>query len=79
MTLDYFNIRTTIKPLMVVLAIVMLVVSTPFIGKLYEWNMAMKLPSSMKDIETFMRKAEDADASLTNAVFSDANIYGFYC
>lgn len=57
-------------------AIVLMLAATPFIGQLYEWNMGLKLPAGLKEIEDWMHTAEEKANQITEAFVSVKSLNG---
>jgi uncharacterized protein len=58
----------------VLAAIAIMFLALPFIGNLFEWNQAMKLPAGLAGIESWMLEAEEKANELTKAFLKSTTI-----
>ena len=56
------------------LVFLIMLVSTPFLGKLAEWNAGLHLPNALQWLESWMRKLEDQGAVTTKAILKGVTI-----
>ena len=64
--------------LLMMLAIIIFIVSSPMISLLTQWNKQMMLPGFMSSVEDWMRNTEDAAAQSTGILLGDRTTFGFF-
>jgi hypothetical protein len=73
----YLALNTSPRQLAYWLVVIMLVVLTPFLNGMIEWNEALKLPVSMSGIENWMQGMEKEAGKLTDAFLHTETAGGF--
>ncbi len=75
--LSELGLRHT-KPFIYLTAAILIAVSIPFVSKLTEWNEAMRLPESLKDLEAIIRQMEDIAKEETEKMLNTDTIGGLF-
>ena len=73
---DYLKLNKRISLPLVALVILLLIVITPFINWMLEWNGTLHLPSSMKAVEDWMKASETQAGQITDMFMNDISIKG---
>ncbi|WP_423147599.1 lysostaphin resistance A-like protein [Rubrolithibacter danxiaensis] len=68
--LTYFGFRKQIKPLLFILAVAVMIASTPFLEGVILLNKEMHLPEAFQTVERWMKQKEDDLAKLTMQLLS---------
>jgi membrane protease YdiL (CAAX protease family) len=67
---DYLQINKGVSVWIYGILIITAIVSAPALSWIIEWNETIKLPHCMTTVETWMRKQEEAAATITNQLLS---------
>ncbi|MFI5148799.1 MAG: CPBP family intramembrane glutamic endopeptidase [Bacteroidia bacterium] len=70
----FLGLGLTVKPVYYLLALVLIFCALPLVNALAELNKHMVLPSSLKEVEDWMRSSEDKAGKLTEAMLKSAGM-----
>ena len=73
----YLQLNGNFRRFSLILGIILLFVSLPFVGWLLDINSKMHLPAALSRVETWMRSSEDSAEKLTDAFLSSSSWMGF--
>ncbi|MBN2747580.1 MAG: CPBP family intramembrane metalloprotease [Bacteroidales bacterium] len=75
---NYYQINKKPDIQQLIMALFLLILSLPFIGILYEWNMKMVLPDFLKSVENWMIESEKNAKEVTEALLSTDRFGTFF-
>lgn len=72
----YLGMDTPSSSRQFLFALVILLLVTPFMNLVVEWNEGLQLPESMKNLYTSLRNMEDSASETTHILLNDPSIWG---